>query len=87
MMKYFKKSYKQNKSNHDSTDSNHPSRTQYNTTHAVKQKCKPCNTNDHLNKLIGQMHTPKTTKSEHEDKDPHDSGSPDSNIDSSSDSE
>ena len=87
MTKYFKKSYKHNKSNHNSTDSNHSGTTQYNTTHADKNKCKWCNTNDQANEIRGQMHTPRTTKSETENIDPHDSDSQDSNIESSSDSE
>ena len=87
MKKYFKKSYKHNKTHHDSTDSNDPSIKQYNITHVDKHKCKPCNTNDQVNEINGQTCTPKTAMSEPEDKDPHDSNSLDSNIDSSSDSE
>ena len=87
MTKYFKKSCKHNKGSHGSTDSNYPSTNQYNTIHADKHKCKPCNTNNQVNKVIGQTSTPKTTKPEPKDKDPHGSDSPDSCIDSSSDSE
>ena len=66
----------------------HPSTDYYNTTHSDKHKCKSCNTNDEVNEIIGQTHTPKNAISEHEDiKDPHDSDSPDSNLHSSSDSE
>ena len=75
MTKHFKKWYKHNKSNHDSTDSNHSGTNQYNTTHADKHKCKLCNSNDQVNEIIGQTCTPKTTKSEPEDIDPHDSKS------------
>ena len=47
-----------------------------------------CNTNDQVNEIIGQAHTSKNTKLELEDtKDSHDSDNPDSNLDSSSDSE
>ena len=87
MTKYLKKSYKHSKSSHDSRDSNHPSTNQYITTCADKHKCKPHNTNNRVNEIIGQTCTPKTTKSEPEDKDPHDSNSPDSNTYSSSHSE
>ena len=87
MTKYFKKSYKHIKSSHDSTDSNHPTTNQYNATYADKHKCKPCNTNDQVNEIIDQTCTTKTTKSEPEDVESHDSDSQVSNIESSSDSE
>ena len=46
------------------------------------------NTNDKVNEIIGQTHASKNTKSEPKDiEDPHDSNSPDSNLDSSPDSE
>ena len=64
MMKYFQTSYKHNKSNHDSTDNTHPRPHQYSTIHADKHKCKSHNTNDQVNEIIGQTHTPKTTMSE-----------------------
>ena len=47
---------------------------QTNTTQLMcKHKCKPHNTNDQVNEIIGQTHTSKTLCPEHEDKDPHDS--------------
>ena len=56
--------------------------------HSDKHKCKFHNTNDHINEIVGQTSASKNTKWEPEDiKDPHDSDSPDSNLDSSSDSE
>ena len=55
--------------------------------HSEKHKCKSHKTNDQVNEIIGQTCAPKTTESEPEDKDPHDSDSLHSNTDSSSDSE
>ena len=52
-----------------------------------KQKCKPHNTSDQANEIIGQTRTSKTTKSEPEDQDPDEFNSLVSNLDSSSDSE
>ena len=57
MMKYFKKSKKHSKTHHDSTGGNHPSTNQCDTTHADKHKCKPHNTNDQVNEIIGQTNT------------------------------
>ena len=62
------------------TVSNHPSINQHNTSCADKHKCKPCNTNDQVNEIIGQTLTPKPTKSETEDKDPLDFDSLDSKF-------
>ena len=88
MTRYFKKPYKHNKSHHNSTDSCHPCRSHYNVTHPDKHKCKFHKTNDQVKEIIGQTCASKTTKSEPEDiKKCHDSDSPDSNLESSSDSE
>ena len=87
MAMYFKKSYKHNKPHHTCTDSHHPS-TNHNSIHADRHKCKSHNTNDQVNEIIWQTHVSRNTKSEPEDiKDPHNSDSPDSNLDSSPDSE
>ena len=87
MTMYFKKSYKHNKSHCTSTDSHHPSVNHNSTIHTDKHKCKSRNTNDQVNNITGQTCASKNTKSKPEDiKDPHDSDSPDSNLDSSSDS-
>ena len=59
----------------------------YNITHSDKHKHKSDNIYDQGNEIICQTHASKTMKSEPEDiKDPHDSNSLDSNLDSSSDS-
>ena len=88
MTRYFKKSYKHSKTHHNSTDSHQPSTNHYNATHPDKHKCKSHNTNDQVNEIIGQTCASKNRKSEPEDiKDPHDSDSLESNLDSSSDSE
>ena len=82
---YFKRSYKHNRTLHNSTDSHHPIINHYIPTHSDKHKSKSHNTNDHFNEIIGQTHVSKNTKSEPKDiKDPHDSDSPDGNLDSSS---
>ena len=45
----------------------------------------PCNTIDHIYAIIGQICASTNTNSEPEDiKDPHDSDSPDSNLDGNS---
>ena len=88
MTRYFKKSYKHNKSHHTSTNSHHPSTNHNSSMHSSKYKCKSPNTKNQVSKIFGQTHASKTTKSEPADiKNPHDSDSPDSNLDSSSDSE
>ena len=80
MARYFKKSYKHKKSHHISTDSHHPSTNHNSSMHSEKQKCKLHNTNDQVNEIIGQTCVSYI-------KDPHDSDSPDNNLDSSSGSE
>ena len=88
MARYFKNSYKHNKTHHNSTDRCHPSTNHCNATHSDNHKYKSHNTNDHVNEIIGQRCASKNTKSEPEDiKDPHDYDSLDSNLNSSSDSE
>ena len=88
MTKYFIKPYQHSKLHHTGTDSHHPSKNHNNAIHSDKHKHSSHNTNDHINEIIGQTHASKHTKSEPEDiKDPHDSDSPESNLDSSSDSE
>ena len=85
MTNYFKKSYEHYKSQHNSTDSHHPSTGHNKAIHSDEHKCKLHNTNGQVNEIIGQTHAPKNAKSEHEDiKDSHDSDSPGSNLDSSS---
>ena len=72
----------------NSTDSSHPSTNQYkHNSSRQRQMQTPQHTNDQVNKIIDQTCAPKTSKSEPEDKYPHDSQSPDNNIDSSSDPE
>ena len=88
MARFFKKSYKNNKSHHTSIDNHQCSTNNNSSIHSDKHKCKSHNTNDQVNKIIGQTCTSKNTKAEHEDvKYSHASNSPDSNLDSSSDSE
>ena len=88
MTRYFKISYKHNKTHLSSTDSHHPSTNHYNTTYSDKHKCKFCNSNDEVNEIIGQTCASKNTISEPKHiKDPHDSDSPESNLNSISYSE
>ena len=88
MTRYVKKSYKHNKSHNTSNNNHYPSTNHKSTLHLDKHTCKSCNTNNQVNKIIGQAHTSENTKSEPEYiKDPHDSDNPDSNLDSSSNSE
>ena len=85
MTKYFEKSYKHNKTHHNSTHSHHQTTTTQLIHTATNANLK---TSDQVNEIIGQTYASKTTTSEPEDiKDPHDSDSPDNNLDSSSDSE
>ena len=68
--RYFKQSYKHNKTHHSATDSHHAS-TNHNTTHSDKHKCKSQNTSDQGNEIFGQTCASKNIKSEPEDiKDP-----------------
>ena len=62
MTRYFKKSYKHNRSHHTSTKNHHPSTNHNSSLHSDKQKHKLHNINDHINESIGQTHTSKNTK-------------------------
>ena len=70
MNKYFKNSYKHNKTHYNSTDSHHHSTKHYNTTDSDKHKCKSCNTSDQVNEIISQTHASKHPKSPESIKDP-----------------
>ena len=88
MTRYFKKLCKHNKTYHSNTDSHHFSTNHNNAIHSNNHKCKSGNTNDQVNEIISETHASKNTKSDPEDiKDSHDSDGPDSNLNSSSDSE
>ena len=88
MTRYFKKSYRQNRSHHSTTDTQYLSTNNNNAINLNKHKHRSCNTNDQVNEIVSQICTSKNIKSDPEDiKDPHDSDSPESNCDSSSDSE
>ena len=88
MTKYFKWSYKNNKSHQVDNDKSYTHIPQHGSPHPDKHVCKTHISNDQANEITGQMQTFRGTKSEHEDtRDQHDSDSPDSNFDSSLDSE
>ena len=88
MTRYFKKSYKHNRSHHTSIDNHHPSTNHNSSLHSDKYKCKSCNTNDQVKEIFGQTLISKNIKSEPKDiKDLHDSDHPASKLDSVSDSE
>ena len=88
MIRYIKKPYKCSKTYHSNTDSHHSSTNHNDAIHSDKDKHKSHNTNDQVNEIIGETCASKNTKSDPEDiKEPHDSDSPDSNLDSLSVSE
>ena len=58
--RHFTKSYKHNKSQNTSNDNHHPSKDHNSTHHPDKHTLKSCNTNDQVNKIIGQAHNLKT---------------------------
>ena len=62
MSQYFKKSYKHNKLHHTNIDNNYPSITHNSLPHSDKHTCKTHNSNDKVNKIIGQTQTARNIK-------------------------
>ena len=87
MTRYFKKLYKNSKSHYVNNDNNHPHKLQSSSHSLDKHTHKTHNNNDWVNEVTDQTQMLKGTKWETEDtKDHHDSNSPNSSFDSSSDS-
>ena len=88
MTKYFKKSCKNNKSHQVNNDNNYSGITQNSSLNPDRYVHKHITPMTRFNEIMGQTQTFRGTKSEPEDtKDHHNFESPDSNFDSSSDSE